>query len=628
VKARFVDFVNPSDRKAILSNRKPGYLFGIFLLAVFCSAPHLFVLFKLASDAVVMKRWPFQWNTNWGRVVQQGGMMSHTAFVRDRFLYLSYRDRVNGVFQWNLTAFDPRTRTEASLKINVRGATGFQVLTFGSRLWLIAPSEAYEVVGDTARPSTMVIPTPWVAESQRFLLDDEPAVIAKSGLRFAISTFKAGAWVVSDDLLLPDGQRETLVDGIPIHFAKAVTATCLNQGDRIHLFLEIDSRMLYRQGLDLQAATGSQTRTVGLPDEPASALNAIKTTDDASAWTVINKAPIPDFGPNVPLRYVGNGNKFGILVSGHPAALIVDRSDPGAMVGHLFRFEGRQWVEFATQTFPFGTVAIRTVVSQDGLSSLIVATTSTGAAHVYEVDASSVRLMSGNQAFTAHSFVAGHWLANAMGVLCVASMLGAFLGFGTTLLMWFDNRPNYGFGTQNVRLAAIERRGVARIIDLGLIAFSTAALAWWLTRHLDWLSLAEAMNLQLPHPAVQSATRTAWTLIVWLMTCQALLVIGQARWGLTIGKWCCGLRTQQSTLRPCGIARSLVRELVFWVDVCGLLCWTPGIVSMALTERRQRLGDLVADTLVVEAASLQRNVSHRVSSEQNMAADHLVTGLT
>ncbi|MDB5346616.1 MAG: domain containing protein [Schlesneria sp.] len=573
----------PFKRIAIVSSRKPGYLLGILLLAALCTAPHLIVAFNLATEAALMRQLPFQFNLDWNRVVQKGSRMSHTPFARDRFYYISHR--------WNLQAIDPSTRNEASLNIDVRGGA-FRILTFGSRLWLVGSTEAHELIDGTFQSSTMSIPNPWVADQQRFLLDGEPVLIAKSGLQFAISTFEAGAWVVTQDLLLPDSQREIVINDMPLNFQKATQAICINQGDRVHLFLEVDGWMLYREGLDLQAVTGTSARRVSLPEEPVSALNAANMEGGPAVWTLINKVSIADVGNNFTFRNRSSGNKFGLLLNGQPAALIVDGSDPATMVGHLFRFDGRQWTEFATQTFPFGTAAIRTVVSQDDQTSFIVATTSTGVVHAYEVDAAGVRPTPGNREVAIVSVELSHLLLNAAVVLLIVSILGGFLGVGTAFLMWFYTRPDYEFGMQRIRLARIFGRGAARLIDLALIGLSTAALAWWLTRHLDWLSLAEAVNLRLPHPAVQSATRTVWTLIVWLITCEALLVIGQARWGLTIGKWCCGIRTLQTSLRPCGFARSLVRELIFWVDVCGLLCWTPGVVSIALTDRRQRLSPI------------------------------------
>lgn len=590
-----------------MSSRKPGYLLGILLLAVLCSAPHLCVLFMLASEAVQQRGLPYLLNPNWGQVGQRGGLIAYAAFSGDQFLYLSNRDRVNGVYQWKLRGTDPRTRDHSSLNATIRGSSSrLEILTFGSRVWFIGNGEAFELINGATQPSTMVNPTP-VTEHQRFLLDGEPAVIAKSGPRFAISTFETGAWTVSQHLLLPNNQRETVIDGVPIKFATATTATCLNQGDRIHLFLEVGDRLLYRDGLDLQSASGSQIPNIGPPEEPASALNPANATGSTTTWNVINKTPIASAGNNFATRYryLGTGNKFGLLVNGQPAAMLVDGSDAGTMVGHLFRFDGQKWSEFATHTFPFGTVAFRTVVSQNNQTSFIVATTSTGVVYAYEVDASGVSPTPGNRTTVILWYVLMEPLVTPVVVLVITAILGAFLGLGTGFLMWLCTRSDYGFGTQYFRLAPIVRRGLARAIDLGLMILSTIALGCWLTRDLDWLALTEGLNLQLPHPAVDTATRTLWMLLLWLIMCEALLITSQARWGLTIGKWSCDLRTLRTTLKPCGFARSLVRELVFWVDVCGLLCWTPGIVSIALTEHRQRLGDIVGDTIVVAKPTMK-----------------------
>ncbi len=587
-----------------MSSRKPGYLFGLFLLAMLCSAPHLCVLFMVAAEVVQTRGLPYWLNQSWGQVGQLGGNFPYAAFSADQFLDFTYRDQGNGVYEWNLMGFDPRTRDHKLLNVTVRGSSRPEILTFGSRVWFIGNGEAFELINGTTQASTMINPTP-VAEHQRFLLDGEPAVVAKSGTRFAISTFETGAWTVSQNLLLPNDQPETVIDGIPIGFAAATTATCFNQGDRIHLFLEVGDRLLYREGLDLQAASGLQIPSIGRPEEPVSALNPANATGSTANWNVINKTPIASAGHHFGAHYQRGGNKFGLLVNGQPAALLVDGSNPETMVGHLFRFDGQQWSEFATQTFPFGTVAFRTVVSQDNQTSFIVAKTSTGVVHAYEVDASGVRPTPGNHEVDARSYLLTEPLVYAVVILLIPAILGALLGLGTGFLMWLCTRSDYGFGTQHVRLAPIVRRGLARAIDLGFMICSTAGLGWWLTRGLDWLALAEALNLELPHPAAQSATRTLWTLLLWSITCEAMLITGQARWGVTVGKWSCDIRTLQTTLKPCGFTRSLVRELVFWVDVCSLLCWTPGIVSIALTDRRQRLGDIVGDTIVVAKPTMK-----------------------
>lgn len=209
-------------------------------------------------------------------------------------------------------------------------------------------------------------------------------------------------------------------------------------------------------------------------------------------------------------------------------------------------------------------------------------------------------------------------------MLVIALMLGGVYGLGASVLMWFYARPDYGFGLQQVKLAGIGRRAVARLIDLSLIGLSTALLAWWLTRGLDWLSLIEALNLKVAHPTVESATRIVGALIFWLVVCEGLMVVTQARWGLTVGKWCCGLRVLQPTLRPCGYARSLVRELILYVDACCFWCWTPGIASIAVTDHRQRLGDIIGDTIVVVASTMkQPRVGNDESEMASTPADRV-----
>ena len=164
---------------------------------------------------------------------------------------------------------------------------------------------------------------------------------------------------------------------------------------------------------------------------------------------------------------------------------------------------------------------------------------------------------------------------------------------------------NYEFGLQTVRLASLGWRGLARFVDLSLIGGSTVGLGWLMTRGFDWQAFAEAVNLHAGHPTINIASRVAKLLAVWLVVIVLGILIAQSIYGVTPGKWLCRLKTLRTTLRPCGFARSLVREIVFFVDCCNFLCWTPGIVSIAFTDRRQRLGDLVADTIVVETRSLR-----------------------
>jgi uncharacterized RDD family membrane protein YckC len=91
-----------------------------------------------------------------------------------------------------------------------------------------------------------------------------------------------------------------------------------------------------------------------------------------------------------------------------------------------------------------------------------------------------------------------------------------------------------------------------------------------------------------------------------------LKVYVQGRFAVTPGQWLFGTRTLRSTLLPCGFARALVRSVLCWVDIPFFMTPIPAAMSLMLSRHQQRLGDRVADTVVVNAASLRNSdeVSH------------------
>lgn len=68
--------------------------------------------------------------------------------------------------------------------------------------------------------------------------------------------------------------------------------------------------------------------------------------------------------------------------------------------------------------------------------------------------------------------------------------------------------------------------------------------------------------------------------------------------GRTLGKRFCGLRVVRSSGRPVDLAASMIRNVLRLVDGIAL-SYAPTIVSIAVTARNQRLGDLAADTIVI-----------------------------
>ena len=60
-------------------------------------------------------------------------------------------------------------------------------------------------------------------------------------------------------------------------------------------------------------------------------------------------------------------------------------------------------------------------------------------------------------------------------------------------------------------------------------------------------------------------------------------------------------RVVKSDLKPCGIGRGLLRNLVRPLDFLGT--FMVGMVVIAVTAKWQRLGDIAADTVVIRRIS-------------------------
>jgi uncharacterized RDD family membrane protein YckC len=192
------------------------------------------------------------------------------------------------------------------------------------------------------------------------------------------------------------------------------------------------------------------------------------------------------------------------------------------------------------------------------------------------------------------------------------------------------NASSFTLGKRSVVLASIWRRSIAKWIDVSLF-YGTLCLFLYFGfadlvntgDDLDTVRFANDLNDQeTTFLDVYSLTQLAiWfpyeeTLqSILLMSAEfpevflvsmfafgaisALYFFAQSRYGITPGKWVCGIRTVRTTLRPPGIARLIAREVLLWIDVPFLLSPVPAVISMFFSEQRQRLGDRLADTVVI-----------------------------
>jgi uncharacterized RDD family membrane protein YckC len=129
------------------------------------------------------------------------------------------------------------------------------------------------------------------------------------------------------------------------------------------------------------------------------------------------------------------------------------------------------------------------------------------------------------------------------------------------------------------------RRVVAGVVDLAILALGAAVILF----AGDALS-GDSSNIQ----GALTAVILGWTLYYYFA-----LESGD---GQTVGKKLMKLRVVRADGRPAGMSEIAVRTILRVVDGVGL--YIVGLIVMLATgERRQRIGDLAAGTIVVDAAA-------------------------
>ena len=609
-----------------MSKRKLGYLSGIFLMATLSVTPHLLAVGGIGYLWYMQGiRWPFPTLPGMGFGQSFSNLYGQSIYWRDQLVLTSTRNAGESATVWTFTQIDPETGKTRPLQITVPSRGIHRSFIIGDRMWLHDSNETYEVVDETPQKCRTPFSVPWKLASpwggggELFLLQDNPAYVEKTANGFTVYAYQDEAWNALGNLLFPDFGQERQYVG---HTEKITLASVpgktsavqiFNTGDELHVFLKHDGRILYRKGLKLDSenetipmpsgSSGEEEQdriaTIAHTDASASDLTNTLSEDDISNWSLVRLEPAAT--PKV------TSFLHGLLIEGQPAALIVDGALEGSPVGRLYRFDGSAWVESANQPLPFGSEMFRTLTSADGQRSFLSVMTTTRVSRLYAIEASGLRSTKGLDRRYESSWLNMELNSAVFDLLFNAVIFGITFLIGIVLaicvggLMWLCTQPAYGFGVHNVRLASLGWRGIARMIDLSLIGLTTIGLAALLLKGFDWLSFAEALNLHVDHSTTRTALRVTAVLGIWLTTLVSAILIAQARWGITPGKWLCRLRTVRTSLRPIGFARSLAREFVFFVDCGNFLCWTPAIISIALTDHRQRLGDLVADTIVIES---------------------------
>jgi uncharacterized RDD family membrane protein YckC len=138
------------------------------------------------------------------------------------------------------------------------------------------------------------------------------------------------------------------------------------------------------------------------------------------------------------------------------------------------------------------------------------------------------------------------------------------------------------------RLAGPARRAVAHVIDLLLCYAAVAVLA----------ALVVVGGLGTGQVGALAKAGIGFVLLALFLVQWVYFVVWEALTGRTPGKTALGLRVLTTAGRPIGWPAAALRNLVRAADLLPV-AYVAGVFAMALSSRFQRIGDLVAGTMVV-----------------------------
>ena len=164
--------------------------------------------------------------------------------------------------------------------------------------------------------------------------------------------------------------------------------------------------------------------------------------------------------------------------------------------------------------------------------------------------------------------------------------------------------------------ATLGTRFIAQLLDLLLLVGAAAALS---AGFVAVLALV---------PQLQGST--SWIAAAWLVVLFVAVVgyfpVSEAVWsGKTLGKLAMGIRVVDARGGPVTVSQAVIRNLVRLVDFLPLY-YAVGAVTMFVNQRGQRLGDLAAETIVLDYVK-GGQVSARGFAEARMACKEGIDAL-
>lgn len=485
------------------------------------------------------------------------------------------------------------------------------LLPDGDRLWLIA----HDAVGFLEGGEPLIVkPRKKLATVTRpFLYEGAPAVIeiqTQSGSGPAVEALDAEAVAESDQLTLwtyEDGEwnkgSRIVLRHPDLEFPESHFATMYGSYDEPEGLAELQvvttteghwvfwehMEVLYaRRGLPLV-----ETKTEANETSDAGDGNEAETADDAdaradSAPRVEGESFWEEVGP------IESGWKA-VVVDGSPVVLHSDSASQEPQVSGKRRTAQGEWATFFSAPATFEWELGACPLEGSGRFALLTQRFAGGLQIDVVEDGKVVETASLGGGVFDLSFENDYFRNMAISWAIPPALSVVMIGIIMVLMGRFRTSVHVG-GTSRAQLASIVRRAIAKVIDSTLFSIPLVIAGYFFWQNWEFESIFQSgqaiLNLLIEMLLVVT--------IVIAYSFGTLIVLGflEGRFGQTPGKWCMGIRVLRSNLLPCGFWRGLVRNVLMIGDQ--FFNYAVGVALIAFTVKWQRLGDLAADTVVID----------------------------
>jgi uncharacterized RDD family membrane protein YckC len=472
-----------------------------------------------------------------------------------------------------LAVYDLETRKSKVIPTNLPGAgVRLRMVEDGPVLWCLNGASVSRIEGESITTTTTGMT---IGTETPFRYQGKLAVIVESRNRgtgaqpvFNLYTWTGAAWNYEGRVAVPHpiagGEG-----GQSFQYTGTADVRVVNDGDKLHVFCSDRRIVLYSTQLEV------------LPDGAASALDAENGTPENGGWVLARMAGLPQ---------VGVDSQGPIIVGYTQTAQGLSMTT----VTVARRPKGDEWEESA-RTTRAGFILDPQLVF-NGRQALVVNMTIASKLQVHNMTDPAkpeigLHLQTAEAANRLSKFTQDSWW-----VQIPIALIYAWIA---SRMMSASRGNHYEFGNRTVELASLFRRALAKLLDAALMGspFQIALFASGMSMG-DLNEKSLEIMTSLDGKMVTTIALFVLGLVIYYLLWLLGLGYSEGKWGVTPGKWVCGIRTVRTTLRPCGFARAVLRMLILVLD--GICCgWLPGVICMAFTSCRQRIGDLASDTIVV-----------------------------